>query len=252
MIGRVRVFIPCRMESVRLPGKPLMDICGKPMVLHVLDRARDADIGDIFVATDSREIFDVVGDYGGDAIMTCASHNSGSDRIFEAAQSLGVDDTDIIMNLQGDLPTISADSLRSSLLPLSESSVDFATLAVAITDSSDFADENIVKVVGTDISTSPSILRALYFSRAAIPFSCSDDNSILGYHHIGLYSWRVSSLGRFVSLPPSFLERRERLEQLRALEAGMRCDVCIIDTLPLGVDTMSDLEQARELIGSQC
>ena len=243
-ISPTKILIPARLESIRLPNKPLLHIGDKPMILHVLDRAREADIGDVAIATDSQEILDCVRDYGGEAIMTSSVHQSGSDRIWEAAQKLGVGSDDIVINLQGDLPTISPETIRSGLSPLVDKSVDFATLAAPITDITEAKDENVVKLVGSEVST--NIVRPLYFSRSCIPWS--DESTTVRYHHIGLYAWRCSSLGKFVSLPPSPLECIERLEQLRALEAGMVCHACIVDTVPLGVDTQLDLDAARKLL----
>ncbi len=241
----ILILIPARMASTRLPGKPLADIAGEPMIVHVLRRAQAAAIGPVVVATDSAEIAAAVDRAGGQAVMTRANHASGSDRIFEA---LGKVDprrgASIIVNLQGDLPTLAPADIRAALGPLADDAVDIATLAAEIKIAEERNNPNVVKVVGTPVA--PSRLRALYFTRAAAP---SGDGPL--YHHIGLYAFRRAALERFVALPSSSLERRERLEQLRALEAGMRIDVAIVDGVPLGVDTPEDLERARAMLTSR-
>ncbi len=235
----VLIIIPARMASTRLPGKPLADIAGQPMIVHVLRRAEAAALGPVVVATDSREIAAAVEKAGGKAVMTRADHVSGSDRIFEALNRVDPQGrAEIIVNVQGDLPTISPDDLRAALEPLADPAVDIATLAAEITEPSERSNPNVVKVVGSPVS--PGRLRALYFTRATAP---SGDGPL--YHHIGLYAYRRAALKRFVELPPSPLELRERLEQLRALEAGMRIDVAIVASVPLGVDTPEDLAAAR-------
>jgi 3-deoxy-manno-octulosonate cytidylyltransferase (CMP-KDO synthetase) len=238
----VLIVIPARMAATRLPGKPLADIGGEPMIVHVLRRALEADIGPVVVATDAPEIAAVVDKAGGHAVMTRADHASGSDRVFEA---LGKADPErragIVVNLQGDLPSIEPATVAAALKPLADPAVDIATLATVISRETERTDPNVVKVVGTPLA--PSRLRALYFTRATAP----SGNGPL-YHHIGLYAYRRAALERFVNLPPSPLERRERLEQLRALEAGMRIDVEIVNTVPLGVDTPEDLERARAVL----
>ena len=236
------ILIPARMASTRLPGKPLADIGGRPMIVHVAARARESGIGRVVVATDARNVFDVVRDSGFEAVMTRADHESGSDRIFEALQRLDPDgQVDVVVNVQGDLPTIEPDIIRSALDPLDDAAVDIATLGVEIVRAEERTNPNVVKVVGSPLGGNR--LRALYFTRATAP---SGEGPL--YHHVGLYAYRRAALERFVSLPPSTLERREKLEQLRALEAGMRIDVAIVRSVPLGVDTPQDLERAREML----
>jgi 3-deoxy-manno-octulosonate cytidylyltransferase (CMP-KDO synthetase) len=238
----VLVLIPARLHSTRLPGKPLADIAGLPMIVQVLRRAEEAKIGPVVVATDDETIATAVEKAGGRALMTRTDHPSGSDRIFEA---LGLADPDgrakFVVNVQGDLPTLNPTDLAAALKPLSDPAVDIATLAAEIRKPEERTNPNVVKVVGSPIS--PKRLKALYFTRATAP---SGEGPL--YHHIGLYAYRRSALERFVSLPPSPLEKRERLEQLRALEAGMRIDVTLVDSVPLGVDTPEDLEMARKLL----
>jgi 3-deoxy-manno-octulosonate cytidylyltransferase (CMP-KDO synthetase) len=238
----VLILIPARMAASRLPGKPLADIGGEPMIVHVLRRARAAELGPVVVATDSAEIAAIVDKAGGTAVMTRADHASGSDRIFEA---LGKVDSagraGIIVNLQGDLPTLAPSAIAAVLAPLADDAVDIATLAAEIEVAEERTNPNVVKVVGSPIA--PSRLRALYFTRATAP---TGDGPL--YHHIGIYAYRRAALERFVKLAPSPLERREKLEQLRALEAGMRIDVELVDTVPLGVDTPEDLERARSML----
>jgi 3-deoxy-manno-octulosonate cytidylyltransferase (CMP-KDO synthetase) len=239
---RTLVLIPARMAATRLPGKPLLDIAGLPMIVHVLRRAEEADIGRVAVATDTAEIAAAVRANGGEAVMTSADHPSGSDRIFEAMKTLDPEGKiEIVVNLQGDFPTITPDTIRSVLPPLADPAVDISTLASEIhTEEEDLA-PSVVKAVGAPIG--PRRLRALYFTRATAPWGVGPR-----YHHIGLYAYRRAALERFVALPPSPLEKQEKLEQLRALEAGMRIDVTIVDTVPRGVDTPADLETARQIL----
>ncbi|MCA0399341.1 MAG: 3-deoxy-manno-octulosonate cytidylyltransferase [Proteobacteria bacterium] len=238
------VVIPARLAATRLPDKPLADIAGKPMIVHVLERARKADIGPVIVATDSAAIADAVAAAGGKAVMTRADHPSGSDRIAEAVSRFDpAGRHDIIVNVQGDLPTIDPAIIAESLLPLSDGDVDIATLAAVITREEEKSASQVVKVVGTPVA--PRRLRALYFTRATAPWG---EGAL--FHHIGLYAYRRAALERFVTLKPSPLEQREKLEQLRALETGMRIDVMVVDTVPLGVDTREDLERARALLGT--
>ncbi len=238
----VLILIPARVAATRLPGKPLAEIAGEPMIVHVLRRAQAANIGPVVVATDSAEVAAAVDKAGGRAVMTRADHASGSDRIFEA---LGKIDSGrragIVVNVQGDLPTIAPATIRAALSPLADPAVDIATLAAEIKVAAERVNPNVVKVVGTPVA--PTRLRALYFTRAPAP---AGEGPL--YHHIGLYAFRRAALERFVALPPSLLERREKLEQLRALEAGMRIDVEIVDAVPLGVDTPEDLEKARAML----
>jgi len=238
------VLVPARMASTRLPGKPLADICGVPMIVQVWRRAMEADLGPVVVAAGEPEIVSAVIAEGGTAVLTLTDHHSGSDRIFEALESFDPDGRhDAVVNLQGDLPTLDAALPGRALSLLADPDVDIGTLAARITIDEERIDPNVVKaVVSADGQATQG--RALYFSRAAVP---AGDGPL--WHHIGLYAWRRSALARFVTLPPSPLELREKLEQLRALEAGMRIDVAFVDTVPLGVDTPADLERARALLG---
>jgi 3-deoxy-manno-octulosonate cytidylyltransferase (CMP-KDO synthetase) len=239
---RTLVLIPARMAASRLPGKPLLDIAGLPMIVHVLRRAEAAKIGRVAVATDTAEIAAAVRANGGEAVMTRADHPSGSDRIFEALQTLDPQGkAEIVVNLQGDFPTILPDNIRDVLAPLNDPAVDIATLAAEIHSEEEALNPNVVKAVGSPIGGRR--LRALYFTRATAPTGDGPR-----YHHIGLYAYRRGALQRFVRLPPSPLEKQEKLEQLRALEAGMRIDVTIVDTVPRGVDTPADLETARRML----
>lgn len=235
------ILIPARMASTRLPGKPLADIEGKPMIVRVWEAALAAGIGRPVVATDSEDVLAAVEANGGEAVMTRADHPSGSDRIWEAVEKIDPHGkVEFIINVQGDLPTIEGKTIMESLKPLHESDADIATLATQIVVESERDNPNVVKVVGTPIGENR--LRALYFTRCTAPYG---EGPL--YHHIGLYAYRRQALEKFVSLPPSPLEMRERLEQLRALEAGMRIDVALVDAVPLGVDTPEDLEKARAI-----
>ncbi len=236
------VLIPARMAATRLPGKPLLDIAGMPMIVHVLRRALEADIGRVAVATDTPAIADAVIAAGGEAVMTRPDHPSGSDRVFEALTKLDPDGhIETVINLQGDFPTIAPDNIRAVLAPLADPEVALATLAAEIHTDEEATNPNVVKVIGSQIG--PDRLRALYFTRATAPWGDGPR-----YHHIGLYAYRRAALERFVALPPSALEQREKLEQLRAIEAGMRIDVTIVDAVPRGVDTPDDLETARRAL----
>ncbi|MFF2322670.1 3-deoxy-manno-octulosonate cytidylyltransferase [Agrobacterium sp. NPDC058088] len=239
------VLIPARMASTRLPGKPLADIGGKPMIVQVALRAREAGAERIVVAVDDEQVFSAVQNAGFDVMMTRDDHQSGSDRIFEALQKADpYGKAEYVINVQGDLPTIEAETIRASLRPLENAAVDIATLTVEITAEEEKTNPNVVKVVGSPLSDTR--LRALYFTRTTAPYG---DGPL--YHHIGLYTYRRAALETFVSLPPSPLEKRERLEQLRALEAGMRIDAEIVRSVPLGVDTPHDLEKARKILASR-
>ena len=241
-LNSVLVLIPARMASTRLPGKPLADICGLPMIVQVAMRAREAAIGRVVVAVDDSQVFDTVAAAGFEVVMTSKDHQSGSDRIFEALTKVDPQaKATIVVNVQGDLPTIDPETIRAALRPLDNATTDIATLTVEITDEEEKTNPNVVKVVGSPLSQSR--LRGLYFTRATAPYGKGPL-----YHHIGLYAYRRTALERFVSLGPSTLEKRESLEQLRALEAGMRIDAEIVDTVPLGVDTPADLEKARRIL----
>ncbi len=236
------VLVPARLQSTRLPGKVLAEISGTPMIVHVARRAVEADIGAVVVATDATEVHEAVTAAGLQAIMTRDDHPSGSDRIFEALQSIDPKkEIDTVVNLQGDLPTIEPEAVRAAVALLDDPQVDIGTLAAVIRDEAEETDPHVTKVIGSPLDADR--LRALYFTRATAPHGDGPR-----YHHIGLYAYRRDALSRFVSLPPSTLEKRESLEQLRALEAGMRIDVALVDTVPLGVDTSADLERARQML----
>ena len=241
------IVIPARLASTRLPGKPLADIHGEAMIVHVWRRAVAAGVGPVVVACADRDIADVIETAGGQAVMTRPDHATGSDRVFEAVQIIDAAARhDAVINLQGDLPTIEPAAIAAVLEPLADAAVDIATLAapIAAGDDRERDDPNTVKAV-VAFADGARLGRALYFSRAAVP---AGDGPL--YHHIGLYAYRRAALARFVALPEAVLERRERLEQLRALEAGMRIDVALVDTVPDGVDTPADLERARARLAS--
>ena len=236
------ILIPARMASTRLPGKPLADIGGKPMIVRVAECAAASAAGRVVVCTDTQSVADAVADHGFEAVMTREDHQSGSDRIHEALGKIDPEGRhDVVLNVQGDLPVIDPAIIAVSLLPLADAAVDIATLGAVITRLDERTNENVVKIIGSEIT--PGHLRALYFTRATAPWG---DGPL--YHHIGLYAYRRAALERFVALGPSPLEKRERLEQLRALEAGMRIDAVIVETVPLGVDTSHDLERARQIV----
>ena len=230
------------MSATRLPGKPLADIAGEPMIVHVWRRAVAAGIGPVAVAADAPEIVQAVENVGGRAVRTRPDHASGSDRIWEALDTLDPEGRhDVVVNVQGDLPTIDPAVIAACVAPLADPAVDIATLAARITREEERTASSVVKVVGSEVAASR--LRALYFTRGTAPWG---DGPL--FHHIGLYAYRRRSLERFVASPPSPLELREKLEQLRALEAGMRIDVAVVDLVPLGVDTPTDLARARAML----
>lgn len=236
------ILIPARMASSRFPGKPLREIAGKPMILHVVERAAAAKLAPVVVACGEHKIQEVVQAAGGEAILTDPEHPSGTDRIWEAVNKYDPEGKhDIIINVQGDLPTLAPKLIHEVLLPFDNPQVDIATLVTEIRDSSEITNPNVVKAVvawGDEGSG-----RALYFTRATAPYGEG-----VYFHHIGIYAYRRAALEKFVNLPPSPLEKRERLEQLRALEAGMRMEVVPVNTVPLGVDTPEDAEKAEKLL----
>ena len=239
------VIIPARLGSTRLPGKPLARIGDAPMIVQVWRRAVAADIGPVAVACAEAEIAAVIESAGGRAVLTRPDHPSGSDRVFEALQTLDpAARHDVAVNLQGDLPLIDPAAIRAALTPLADVAVDIATLAAPIRDPREIDEASVVKIAAA-FAPGARTARALYFSRLPVPWGEGER-----YHHIGIYAYRRAALARFVGLPPGGLEQRERLEQLRALEAGMRIAVALVDTVPLGVDTPEDLARARTLYAS--
>lgn len=240
------VLIPARLASTRLPGKPLAMIGDAPMIVQVWRRAMAAGVGPVAVAAAEPEIADAVTAAGGRAVLTDPDLPSGSDRVWQALTRLDPEGAhDVVVNLQGDLPTLDPGLIRAVVATLdADSAIDLATLVAEITDPAERTDPNVVKAV---VGLAPGARhgRALYFSRATVP---AGDGPL--YHHIGLYAWRRAALARFVTLPPGVLEQRERLEQLRALEAHMRLDAALVDTIPLGVDTPADLARARALLAA--
>lgn len=237
------IVIPARLQATRLPNKPLADIHGDPMIVHVWRRALAANIGPVVVACAEQQIFDAVEKAGGKAVLTDPNHPSGSDRVHEALTKIDPDRTyDAVVNVQGDLPTIEPAAIRAVFAPLADPAVDIATLVTPIIEESERHNPNVVKCVA-GFAENQRVARALYFSRATVPHGDGPH-----YHHIGLYAYRRAALERFVALPQGVLERREKLEQLRALENGMRIDAAIVDGIPLGVDTPADLDRARALL----
>ncbi len=239
------VLIPARLAATRLPNKPLADIVGEPMIVRTWRRAVAAEIGPVAVATDAPSIREVIEREGGRAVMTRDDHASGSDRIAEAMEIVDPEGRhDVVVNVQGDFPTIDPRAIAASVLPLADPAVDIATLVYPIEREDEKTNPNVVKMVGTEVA--PGRFRTLYFTRATAP---SGEGPL--YHHIGVYAYRRAALKRFVGLPPSPLEVRERLEQLRALEAGLRIDATVVDDVPFGVDTPQQLEEARALLAAR-
>ena len=237
------VVIPARLKATRLPDKPLADLHGEPMIVHVWRRAMAAGLGPVVVACAEPEVAEAVRRAGGEAVMTDPDHPSGSDRVHEAVCRIDPEGRyEAIVNVQGDLPTIDPAIIQAVFAPLATPGVDMATLVTEIRDAGERTNPNVVKAI---VSLAPGARqgRALYFTRAECP---SGDGPL--WHHIGLYAFTRRALERFVALPQGVLEKRERLEQLRALENGMRIEAARVDTLPLGVDTPADLERARALL----
>ena len=241
------VVVPARFGSTRLPGKPLAEIAGLPMVVRVARRGDAAGCGPVIVATDDRRVIEACEAHGVRAVMTSPHHLSGSDRVHEAVEASG-SAAEAVVVLQGDLPLIDPAHLRIALQTLA--SCDIATLATVINEERERRDPNVVKVIGTPIegtgTEAGDRLRALYFTRATAPHG---EGPLL--HHVGLYAYRRDALRRFVGLPPGVLERRESLEQLRALENGMRIDVALVDGQPLGVDAPGDLDRVRGVLARE-
>lgn len=241
------IVIPARMASTRLPGKPLAVVGGEAMIVQVWRRAQEADIGPVVVAVAEAEIGEAIEAVGGHAVLTAAELPSGSDRVYQALEAFDSDRRhDVVINLQGDLPVLDPAVVKAVLAPLDDPAVDIATVAARIVDPDERRDPNVVKVAAA-FESGQRIARALYFSRSPVPWPGADDDQPL-YHHIGIYAYRRAALERFVALPAGGLEQRERLEQLRALEAGFRIDVALVDSVPLGVDTPADLARARALL----
>ena len=234
------VVIPARMASTRLPGKPLADIHGRPMILHVFDRAREAGLGPVAVACAEPEIAAAVRAAGGIAVLTDPELPSGSDRVHAALAELDpAGSHDVVVNVQGDFPTLPSEQLRTVVALLADPTVDIGTLVTPITSEAEADTPSVVKAACA-FAEGRDVAPALYFSRAKIPSGEGPR-----WHHIGVYAWRRAALARFVALPPSPLERRESLEQLRALEAGMRIACARVAHAAFGVDTSADLERAR-------
>lgn len=239
------VLIPARLAATRLPDKPLADIAGEPMIVHTWRRAVEAGIGPVAVATDAPAIAEAVKRAGGVAVMTRSDHASGSDRIAEAMETFDPEGRhDVVVNVQGDFPTIDPGAIAAAVSPLLDPAVAIATLVYPIRREDERTNPHVVKMVGTEVV--PGRFRALYFTRATAPYG---DGPL--YHHIGVYAYRRAALRHFVALPPSPLEIRERLEQLRAIEAGMRIDAVTVDDVPFGVDTPEQLEEARAILAAR-
>lgn len=243
------IVIPARLASTRLPQKPLAIIHGIPMIVRVWQQALASGLGPVIVACCGPEIANVIRQAGGEAIMTDPHLPSGSDRIVAALNQFDPEGLyDTIINLQGDLPTINPGDIRTVMLPLANKAVDIATLGSRITNPHEIGNPNVVKIAmgcwhpvkGGETA------RAIYFSRQAIPA-----NAVEFYHHIGIYAYRRQALERYVRLPPSYLEKTEKLEQLRALEDGMRIDVAKLMRVPPSVDTSEDLEIVKHFLGDK-
>ncbi|MGA7676042.1 MAG: 3-deoxy-manno-octulosonate cytidylyltransferase [Rhizomicrobium sp.] len=240
------VIIPARMASTRLPGKPLADIAGVPMIVRVWRQAVAANIGPVIVAAAEREIAQAVEQAGGRAVLTAPDLPSGSDRVWAALNAVDRGfEHDVVVNLQGDLPAIDPAYIRACVGAIATVGSDITTLVAEIDDETDADNPSITKaIVSWDVTKERG--KAHYFTRARAPWG---DGPL--YFHVGIYAYTRAALGRFVGLLPSPLEKREKLEQLRALEAGMTIGVARIDSMPLSVDTPADLEKARALFAKE-
>lgn len=239
---KIITLIPSRLGSTRLPNKPLANIAGKAMILHVVDRVWEAGIKDVYVAAAEKEIADVVEKAGAKAVLTDPDLASGTDRIYQALQKISNNqDVEYIINVQGDLPTIEPDVIKQTLELIKKGDCDITTAVAKITNNNEKTNPNVVKAVVSWKSDKEG--QALYFTRATAPYGEGDL-----FHHIGLYIYKRSALEKFVKLEASQLEKREKLEQLRALENNMTIGVVKVNTVPLGVDTLEDLETAREML----
>ena len=240
------IVIPARMAASRLPGKPLADINGTPMIVHVWRRAMEAKLGHVLVAAGETAIAAAVRDAGGDAIVTPTNLPSGSDRV---AAALALRDEagqfSHVVNLQGDLPTIDPLAVRRCLAGLTNDTVDISTIAAKITDDADVRNPNIVKAIAP-LGETREVAFARDFVREIGP-----DHQAPYWHHIGIYAYRRESLQRFVALPQSIREKQRSLEQMRALDNGMKIAVVQVDSVPLGVDAPADLETARRMLKDQ-
>ena len=234
------ILIPARIASTRLPDKPLADIEGLPMIVQVMKRAQESGVGRLVVACDGEAIKKAVEAHGGEAVLTDPDLPSGSDRIYSALTQIDPKrQHDIVINVQGDMPTLDPQAIRDALKLMTNPDVQIGTLAARIHEAFEYTDPAVVKAV-FDQSRSATSGRALDFNRNPAPIGSQ------AYHHIGLYAYRREALERFVSLPPSDNEKSRKLEQMRAMDNGMRIDVAVVAVAPLGVDTPETLEKDRQ------
>lgn len=243
------VVIPARLAAQRLPNKPLADIGGKPMIVRVWEQAVAANIGPVIVAAGDQEIVDVIKAHGGQAVLTDPSLPSGTDRVHAAAELVDPEGRfHTVVNIQGDQPTIAPEAVAAVLKPLTDDRIDIGTIAAETVDPAGFINPNTVKIAMTFAGPQATYARAWYFSRGPIPNGLDNPAQKPFYYHIGVYAYRRAALRRFVGLAPSVLENRERLEQLRALEAGMKLGVALVDQIPISIDTPADLEKVRAMV----
>lgn len=239
------ILIPARMASTRLPNKPLADIAGLPMIVQVMRRAQESGLGRVVIACAEAEIKTAVEKAGGEAVLTDPALPSGSDRILQALSAIDAQGKhDTVINVQGDLPTLDPALIKTAHDLLRTPQTDIGTLGAVIVREEEKTNPNVVKAIADiDIASGQREGRALYFTRAMAP---TGEGPLL--HHIGLYTYKRAALETFVASKPAYLEKRERLEQLRALSLGMRIDISVVNTVPLGVDTPEDLEVARRML----
>jgi 3-deoxy-manno-octulosonate cytidylyltransferase (CMP-KDO synthetase) len=248
-MNNIAIFIPVRLASSRLPSKPLADICGKSMIQRVYEKAIESGVSEVFIACDGEEISNSVKKFGAKTIITNPSLPSGTDRVYAACKQLSKK-FDIVINLQGDLPNIDPKAIFDVVDMSTKTDCDIGTIASIVKNKSEIDNPNVVKIaISFDENHIYNTGRALYFSRSAIPHS--KEKSAKYFHHIGVYAYKMEALERFVSLKPSYLEKIESLEQLRALEDNMKIMVKIVDTHPISVDTINDLENVRNYFNDE-
>lgn len=251
MSKKILIIIPVRLASTRLPNKPLADILGKTMIQRVYEQAKKADLGRVVIACDGEEIAQEVKKFGAEFVITDPNLPSGTDRIYQAYKKLASENFDLILNLQGDLPNIDPKVIAAAADAALNSDCDIATVASRITNEAEIINPNVVKIAIA--FKEKNLGRALYFSRSAIPYAKNNakGNDDEYFHHIGIYVYKKAALEKFVKLEPSILEKRESLEQLRALENDMKISVKIVETHPLSVDTAEDLQVVTKIISQQ-
>ena len=236
------VIIPSRLSATRLPGKPLLKINGLSIISHVFKKAEEANIGEVVIATEDQKIIDDVKNNGGQAILTHNKHNTGTDRIFEALEKLNKPDIDLIMNLQGDEPLIDIDDIKNLNSQMIKNNSQLGTLASKITDKNFFTDPNVVKVITKESLSDTNFPDAVNFKRKIL------EKNEKTYHHLGIYCYRFETLKKFVSYNQSSNEKKNKLEQLRALDNNININVALAKSYSMGVDTQEDFIALKKIM----